>query len=218
MTYTEYVRNYFERRAQGTPIYTEAIAGAMATDFGINRKKAAAATAVAIKRIMDKGDLPDLRCYRKGIYYRTAVTPFGEMGINREKLIADKYLLPDKGYETGLRLLHLIGLTTQMPAEHLIATNAAKDCVRYDSRLGVSVCPPKVPVTAENKAYLQTLDVLDLLDKAPIDVKNPYTILADHIRRNGLQYESLLNYADRYYNRKTIIRLAHTASQREGII
>ena len=215
MTYTEYVRNYLEQQEQGVPIYTDEIANAVAADYAIDKKKAAAATAVAIKRIMDKGELPDLRFYQKGVYYRTAVTPFGEIGINTEKLIANKYLLPDKGYETGLRLLHHMGLTTQMPTEHLLATNAAKDCVRYDNKLGVSICPPKAPVNAENKTYLQTLDALDLLDKAPIDVQNPYTIIANHIRKNGLQYETLLYYADRFYNRKTIIHLAHTANQKE---
>ena len=215
MTYTEYVRNYLEQQEQGVPIYTDEIANAVAADYAIDKKKAAAATAVAIKRIMDKGELPDLRFYQKGVYYRTAVTPFGEIGINTEKLIANKYLLPDKGYETGLRLLHHMGLTTQMPTEHLLATNAAKDCVRYDNKLGVSICPPKAPVNSENKTYLQTLDALDLLDKAPIDVQNPYTIIANHIRKNGLQYETLLYYADRFYNRKTIIHLAHTASQKE---
>lgn len=215
MTYTEYIRNYLVQQEQGAPIYTYEIADAVAVDYGLERKKAAAATAVAIKRILDKGDLPDLRCYQKGIYYRTVVTPFGEMGINREKLIANKYLLPDNGYETGLRLLHHLGLTTQMPTEHLLATNAAKDCVRYDSKLGVSICPPKAAVNAENKAYLQTLDAIDLLDKAPVDAQEPYAILADHIRKNGLLYETLLYYADRYYNRKTIIGLAHTASRKE---
>ncbi len=215
MTYAEYVRNYLKQQEQSTPIYTDEIADAIAADYEIDKKKAAAATAVAIKRIMDKGELPDLRCYQKGVYYRTVVTPFGEMGISREKLIADKYLLPDNGYETGLRLLHHLGLTTQMPTEYLLATNVAKGCVRYDSKLDVSICPPKTPVNAENKAYLQTLDVLDLLDKAPVDAQNPYAILADHIHKNGLQYEILLYYADRFYNRKTIIRLAHTASQKE---
>ena len=214
MTYAEYVRNYLEQQGQGAPIYTDEIADAVAAEYEIDKKKASAATAVAIKRIMDKGELPDLRCYQKGIYYRIVITPFGEMGISREKMIAKKYLLPDNGYETGLRLLHHMGLTTQMPTEHLLATNVAKDCVRYDSKLGVSICPPKTPVNAENKAYLQTLDALVLLDKAPVDAQNPYTILAGHIRKNGLQYETLLYYADRLYNRKTIIRLAHTASQK----
>ena len=215
MTFTEYVQNYLERQIPGDPIYTNEIASAVADYYKIDRRKAAAATAVAIKRIMDKCKVPELRYYQKGIYYRTATTPFGDLGISREKLIANKYLLPNNGYETGLRLLHHMGLTTQMPSEQLLATNAAKDCIRYDSKLGVSICPPKTPVNAENKAYLQMLDAIDLLDKAPLDAQDPYAILADHIRQNELKYETLLYYADKYYHRKTIIRLAHTASQRE---
>ena len=218
MTYPEFVQHYLEQQNHGVPIYTDEVADAMVKEYKIDKKKASAATSVAFKRIIDKNIFPDLRCYQKGIYFRTVVTPFGDMEINKEQLIAKKYLLPDKGYETGLRLLHHLGLTTQMPTEHLLATNAAKDCVRYDSKLGVSICPPKTPINAENKAYLQTLDALDLLEKAPVDAQNPYQILADHIRQNGLQYETQLYYAARYYHRKTIIQLAHTASQKEEII
>lgn len=216
MTYMQYLQDYIGTNQPGEPIYTEQLADALATEYGMARKNAAAATAVAIKRIMDGKMLPELRCYQKGVYYLTSVTPFGELGINKDKLIANKYLLPDKGYETGLRLLHLMGLTTQMPAERLLATNAARVCVRYDRRLDVSVCPPKAPIHAENKAYLQTLDALELLDRAPVDADDPYELIADHIRRNGLQYETLLYYADKYYNRKTIIQLAHTAGQRRN--
>lgn len=218
MTYTDYVQSYLQHQDYGIPIYTDEIAEAVAADYGIEKKNASAATAVAVKRIIDGDKLPDLRCYQKGIYYRTTNTPFGEIGINREKLIARKYLDFDNGYETGLRLLHHLGLTTQMPNEHLLATNAAKDCIRYDKKLGVSICPPKVTITSENKVYLQVLDALDLLDKAPVDVENPYNILANHIRKNNLKYETLLYFADRYYNRKTILRIAHTASQKEEII
>ena len=214
MTYMEYLQNYIEQQKPGEPIYTEQLANALAAEYGMTKKKAAAATAVAIKRIMDSKKLPELRCYQKGIYYLTSITPFGDLGISKEKLIANKYLLPDKGYETGLRLLHHMGLTTQMPTERLLATNTAKDCVRYDERLDVSVCPPKVPICAENKAYLQTLDALELLDRAPVDTEEPYAVIADHIRRNGLQYETLLYYADKNYNRGTVIQLAHTAGQR----
>lgn len=216
MTYMSYILNIIKRQSPGTPIYSDEIAEGLAAQFRISKKKAAAATAVAVKRIMDGCILPDLRCYQKGIYYRTVVTPFGEMEISREKLIADKYLRPDCGYETGLGLLHHLGLTTQMPAEHMLATNAAKNCIRHDKKLGVSICPPKTKITAENRAYLQTLDAIEFMDKAPVDVQNPYTILANHIRKNGLQYEILLSYADLYYNRRTIIQLAHTASQKGG--
>ena len=63
---------------------------------------------------MDGAVLPELRCYQKGIYYRTSVTPFGEVGINKEKLIADKYLLPNIGYETGFTVMHQLGLTLSL--------------------------------------------------------------------------------------------------------
>ena len=65
------------------------------------------------------------------------------MGINKEKLIADKYILPDIGYETGLTLMNNLGLTTQISNERVIATNLAKDCVRSDKKLGVTIKPPK---------------------------------------------------------------------------
>ena len=212
MTYIEFVQDFVNSQPQGAPIYTDMIADALADNYGLEKKKAAAAAAVAVKRIMAGKIVPDLRFYQKGIYYRAADTPFGETGINKEQLIADKYLRDDSGYETGPGLLHSLGLTSQMPDGRLIATNAAKDCVRYDCRLDVSVCPPKAPINAENKAYLQVLDALDIMDNAPVDAENPYGILAEHIRQNSLMYERLLYYADKCYNRRTVINLAHTAS------
>ena len=214
MSYMQYLQDYIMRQEPGQPIYTEQLATVLATEFEMSKENAAAATAVAVKRLIEGAAMPELRKYQKGIYYLTVMTKFGELGISKEKLIADKYLLPDKGYETGPILLHRMGLTTQMPAEHLIATNVAKECVRYDARLGIHICPPKVTINADNKKYLQTLDALEILDKAPVDADDPYVIVANHIDRNKLQYETLLYYADRYYNRKTVINLAHTAGKR----
>ena len=51
MTYAEYVRKYLEQQGQGAPIYTDEIADAVAADYKIDKKKAAAATAAAIKRV-----------------------------------------------------------------------------------------------------------------------------------------------------------------------
>ena len=56
----------------------------------------AGAVSVACKRIMDGTMIPELRFYQKGIYYRVAVTPFGETGIDKEQLIEDKFLQPIK--------------------------------------------------------------------------------------------------------------------------
>lgn len=211
-TYVEFVCEELNKEQIGAPIYSNQIAVKVENAFNLEPKAAAAATAVAFKRILDGKVMPDLRTYQKGIYYRTAATAFGGMEINKEQLIADKYLLPDIGYETGPAILHRMGLTTQMPRERLLATNIAKNCMRADKKLGVVIRPPKVKVTAGNKAYLQTLDVLDMMERTPVDEEQPYFVVAKHIREHKLQYDVLLALADHYYNQNTVLQLAHTAS------
>ena len=217
-TYTTFVCEQMKNIPTGAPIYTGRIAESMAAAYDLNGKDAAVAAAVAVKRVMDGGMMPELRCYQKGVYDRTVITPLGDTGSNKERLIADKYLLPDIGYETGLTVLHYMGLTSQMPRERVLATNAAKDCARMDKKLGIVIRPPKAPVTAENKDYLQMLDALDLLEKAPVDEEHPYEIIAEHIQRKGLQYKILLAIADRYYNHNTVLCLAHTASMGGNVL
>ena len=123
MTYTDYIRELLLQKPIGMPIYTKIIAASLAEKFNLKDKDAVAATAVAMKRIMDSKVIPELRFYQKGIYFRTVTTPFGERGINKESLIADKYLLPDKGYETGFALLHDIGLRINHIYRRLIRLN-----------------------------------------------------------------------------------------------
>ena len=213
MTYAEFVCSQLEGFQVGQPVYTGEIAEKLAIEYGLAPKEAAAATAVAFKRIMENEQHPNLRFYQKGIYYRTSRTPFGEVGINRERLIADKYLLPDNGYETGFAVLHRMGLTSQLPRERCFASNKVTDCARLDAKLGIMVRPPKTRISGENKAYLQFLDVLDLMDKAPVDAERPYALLASYIKRTDLKYEQLLALADKFYSKKTILQLAHTAGE-----
>lgn len=213
MTYVNFIRDRIEQIGPGIPIYTDGLSEKLARYYSLEPKGASAATSVAMKRIMDAKLISDLRIYQKGIYYRTVITPFGESGIDRERLIADKYLLPDKGYETGLLLLYRMGLTTQLPREHVIATNVAKDCVRKDKKLGVSIRPPKAKVNAENMTYLQILDALEIIDKAPIDVEQPYELIANRIKELELDYGKLLFFANHYYHKNTILQLARTAGE-----
>ena len=149
MTYGQYIEQYITQQPLAAPIYTADISRMLADAFQMKPDKASSATAVAMKRLMDRRTIPSLRFYQNGIYYRTSVTPFGEMGIDKEQLIAHKYLNADQGYDTGAGLLYRMGLTTQLPNERLIATNAAQDCVRRDEKLNVSICPPKTKITAE---------------------------------------------------------------------
>lgn len=217
MTYCDYVVDYINKCQISTPIYVADIGIMIGNYFNLPAEKASAAVAVAMKRILTRKQVPDLRFYQKGIYYRAITTPFGDTGIDKESLIFRKYLENDQGYETGARLLYIIGLTTQLPNTRLIATNAVKECVRRDEKLNISVCPPKVTITRENKDYLQLLDVLEMLDRTPIDVVDPYRILANYIEQKNQRYDLLLAMANKYYPQRTILQLAKIASEKEMI-
>lgn len=176
MGYVDFIESKIQSYDFGVPIYIGTLAQSLATEFQLSVKEAAAAVSVAVKRLIDNREMEELRFFQKGIYYRAKMTPFGETNINKEILIADKYLSGDNGYETGLTLLHRLGLTTQIPAERVFATNKAASYIRADKALGIYVCPPKVEINAKNKRYLQVLDAVDAMGKAPIDAERPYYI------------------------------------------
>lgn len=213
-TYIEFVCELMANQETGKPIYAHEVSRCVAEAYDIPINKAVGAVSVACKRIMDGKMIPDLRFYQKGIYYLVTATPFGETDIDKEQLIIDKYLKNDNGYETGLVVLQKLGLTTQIPNERVIATNKAGGCARMDKKLGVVVRPPKVEINAGNKQYLKMLDVLDILDNAPVDAEQPYKIIGEYIERLGLEYVKLLALANNYYNRNTILQLAHVAGGR----
>ncbi len=209
--YMEFMIEIIKKNNTGMPIYVSALAEMLAKEYDLPSKKAAAATAVAVGRLLENDRMEDLRFYQKGIYYRTKETAFGEIGINKEQLITDKYLAGDCGYEGGVTILQKIGLTSQIPRERIIVSNKAGEYARKDQRLGVTVKPPKTVINAENKDYLRILDILNSLRTAPVDVDNPYKIIANYIVDNKLKFELLLAMADRFYNQTTVIELAHTA-------
>lgn len=212
MAYQEYITRYINSKETGSPIYTSSLAEILANQNDMDIRKAEAAVSVVMKRLMDRNFISNLRCYQKGIYYKTAVTPFGEVQINKESLIYNKYLSNNRGYESGYMLLYKIGLTTQIPNERLIVTNHAKDCQRIDKALGVIIKPPKTTIDENNIKYFQILDVIDLLDKAPIDIENPYQIICNFIENNKLKYKTLLSLAYEYYSRSTIMKIARIST------
>lgn len=212
MTYIQFVTNYLKKQKIGNPIYIKDISFAVSNAFNIDKKKSSSASSIAMNRIINRKTVPNLRCYQKGIFYLTTLTPFGELPITKNMLIEEKYLSNDKGYKTGYRLLYDIGLTSQIPNEYLIATNVAKECLRHDNLLDVSICPPKTPIDKNNIAYLQILDAINLLNKAPVDADNPLSIIANYIEDKKLDFRKLLFYADRYYSKNTLIDVAHIAT------
>lgn len=206
-TYMDFVYKVMAEQKIGKPIYLSRISECMVEAYGIPHEKAADTVAMVCANIMEKGLIPELRLYQRGVYYRTTTTPFGECGIDKEQLIFDKYLANDTGYETGLTVLHKMGLTSQMPRKRVIVSNEAGDSEETVAELGIVVRPPKVEINAENKQYFMLLDVLDILDNAPVDVLNPYTVITEYMDGLYLEYHKLSALANTYYNPDTIIRL-----------
>ncbi len=215
MTYVDYIRMLISDCEIGEPIFISDIAERLADEFAIEKKKAAAATSVVLQRLLKNDTIPNLCFYSKGIYYKALKTPFGQSNINKGKIIHKKYLEGNSGYFTDYKALYDMGLTTQMPAKTVIASNKARDCIRYDKALGVYIRLGKTDINENNKDYLQILDILTILKNAPAENGNPYVRLGEIIEEKGLDYRRLLAFADRYYSRSVLLELAHVAESAE---
>lgn len=90
------------------------------------------------------------------------------------------FLSFEDGWETDQ-----LGLSTQMPARVHFAFNKAKSYTVEDKTLKVLISPPKTKITAENKRYLQILDLLEIFGKAPIEVEDPFRFMSDLIEKLG---------------------------------
>jgi len=215
MNRMDFFKNLIEGYAIGEPILTTRLQSAVQKRFKLPPDRAAQATAIALKRLMDGGSVEGLRHYEKGIYFRTEMTPFGETRVDRNRVIALKYLEDDQGYEGGLSALNRIGLTTQMPNKRVIVTNKAKAGTRCDKSLDVTIRKPATRIMADNIRYLQLLDMLDCMERAPVDAERPLGILKSYAVKYGLRWERLLAYADRYYDERTLRRAVQLAVEGE---
>lgn len=212
-TYKDYIKERIRHYRIGAPIYLADLATELGTDYNISIEKSHAATSVALKRLMDNCEIPNLRLFQKGIYFLTQKTVFGEVTIDKEAVIRAKYMEEGNGYEYGAYALYKLGLTTQLPNQREIVSNKAYDCRRKDQRLDVWIKPTKTEINQSNIEYLMILDVIDILDKYPVDVEKSYRCIAEYIDKKSLKYEVLLVIADKYYNIGTIKKLARIAGE-----
>ena len=207
MTYINYLEKQILKYPVCEPIYTADLGKQLAKKFDLPIKKATAAATVAMKRILDGNRVPLLRKYKKGIYFITKKSSFGEMRINKRKIFEDLYLNKYGGYETGYRMLYKLGLTTQIPNKEVYAINGITQN-KYLKDFDVYLVKAKGPITEENINYLIILDALDLMDKAPIDVINPMKILVSQIKQFQMDYKKLLMLAQKFYSTATVAKIA----------
>lgn len=143
---------------------------------------------------------------RRGIYYKTTVTPFGKAGIRYAELVKRVYLSDGGevfGYETGPSFMNKIGLTTQMPRCIYIATDRPRSQLEGGER--IKLVKPVTAVTKENYRYLQFLDLLANHEQVAIEAPNRQEILRHLVEQYGLGFEPLVHYA-RFYKSDRVYR------------
>jgi hypothetical protein len=108
------------------------------------------------------------------------------------------------GYETGPSLMNRLGLISQMPRKKWIATNNYTLPVPKD--VEIEIQKPRIPVTHENYKYLQILDIIEDMDRAPIDAAAPEEILREKSKSAGLLPDRMILFARKFYPTKTLER------------
>ena len=181
---------------------------------------------------MCKNDI--LKQFYKGIYYKPVKNIFGEMPLDKNKVIIKKYIKDEngniKGYITGAKLFNQLGLTTQVPNIINIVTNECKNYNEYkNEKLGVIIRQPKIKINNDNTItlisnakigndlvlkinndnykYLQLFDIINNRDQINIEVDNEDEILYNFIEENKLDFEKIIKYARETKNKKVLEKL-----------
>ena len=163
---------------------------------------------VNLNRIKNEGII---KAEYKGVYYKPIITMFGEMGLDKKKLMQLKYLEDRegniKGYIVGAKLFNKLGLTTLVPNVTDIVTNECKYHKQYDKKLRAYITKPKIEITNENYRYLQFIDILVNKDNINIEAQNENEILYSIIEECDLKFEKIIKYARETNNKKVMDKL-----------
>lgn len=163
---------------------------------------------VILNRLKNEGII---KAEYKGVYYKPIITIFGEMGLDKKKLMKLKYLEDRegniKGYIVGAKLFNKLGLTTLVPNVTDIVTNECKYNKQYDKKLRAYITKPKIEITNENYRYLQFIDILVNKDNINIEVQNANEIFYSIIEECNLKFEKIIRYARETNNRKVLDKL-----------
>lgn len=158
-----------------------------------------------MKKLVDEGKLE--RLYN-GVYYLPYVTILGTKGkISVDKYIEKKYLETDgkaSGYITGLQMANKYGFTTQNPACYEVRSNEASTKQRKQEIDGniIVVYKPVADINEENKAALQFLDLMLVIDKySEISGAELVNKLKKYVETVGIDFSIVKKYLPLYPDR-----------------
>ena len=210
MNIKELVCEYVENCAIDEPIFIEDIKEAILKKVGDSDKNdnILKNVNVVLNRLKEDGNI---KTPYKGVYYKPAISVFGEVPLNTNRLIERKYIKDKnenvKGYVTGAKLFNKLGLTTQVPNITEIVTNECKYHKQYDEKLRTYIIKPRIKITNENYLYLQFIDILENREKINIEVENSDDILYRYINEFKLSFEKIIKYARETNKPKVLNRL-----------
>ncbi len=158
-----------------------------------------------MKKLVDEGKLE--RLYN-GVYYLSYVTILGTKGkISVDKYIEKKYLETDgkaSGYITGLQMANKYGFTTQNPACYEVCSNEASTKQRKQEIDGntIVVYKPVADINEENKAALQFLDLMLVINKySEISGAELVNKLKKYVETVGIDFSIVKKYLPLYPDR-----------------
>ena len=149
-----------------------------------------------LHRLCDEGAL--IR-YDKGVYYIPKQTALGPSLLDPRKVIRKRYVQAGNtavGYYSGNTLLNFLELSTQMPNSIEIYTNNEKSKVR-EIKIGnqnVVLRRARTPVTNENAAVLQFLELMNFTDAAFYN-RDRRAIVDRFIKEKGITRDKVTAYA-----------------------
>ena len=205
--YREIVEEYIDRLKENEPIFIEDISDYICE---IDKKNDIIKIKKNVNVIMNRlNNEKKIKTFYKGIYYKPQKNIFGEMPLDKDKVIRKKYLEDKKGnikgYISGAKLFNKLGLTTQVPNITEIVTNEATGINKYNNKkLNIIIKAPKVKLNNQNYLYLQLIEIIANKEKINIESKNYYEIIMKFIKENNLDFEKIIKYSRETKNKKVM--------------
>lgn len=203
-SYREILTRYIQEHKAEEPIVTDQVVQYTVEELGKGAADVKKAVNVTMARLEKDGHVIRLA---KGVYCKKIKTAFGFYMPNKDDLFC-RQLLQDKdrmiGYETGLSALNRFGLVSQVPKKICVASNLYQK--RVPEGIQVELRKPPIAVNSENYRYLQMLDMIQDLDRAPVDAARPVDILKNVVKTLTLNTDALILLARKYYSNKILIR------------
>lgn len=132
-------------------------------------------------------------------YYIPTTTPFGKSLLNPRKVIEKKYISNKGevyGFYTGLALLNIFGITTQMPNVIEVFTNNEATKSRRVTINNQTIIVKRARTTINNSNYkeMMLLELFNLADIRSIDARATQKIV-DYMKQNNISVQGIMKYA-----------------------